>query len=207
VIARSDPMKSSVRTRIEGVGLPEVLRELVRTPTAFGKLDGNIALTGMGHSLMAFLASSNGDVSLSVAGGRLDSLIMELVGLDLGEAIVTALTTQKDTVKIRCFIADFIVSEGRMQTQAFVLDTSDTKINGEGLIDLGQQTLNLKLVPQAKDFSLFSAEAPLYIRGTFGQISASPKLGEVLLSLATPIKPGQQEEADCQSLLEAVEHP
>ncbi len=91
-----------------------------------------------------------------------------------------------------------------MRTQAFVLDTSDTVIDGEGFIDLGQQTLNLKFVPRAKDFSLFSAESPLYIKGTFGDISASPKLGEVLLSLATPIKPGTKDRADCQNLLESV---
>jgi hypothetical protein len=35
-------------------------------------------------------------------------------------------------------------------------------------------------------------------------MSASPKLGEVLLSLATPIKPGTKDNPDCQSLLESV---
>jgi uncharacterized protein involved in outer membrane biogenesis len=126
------------------------------------------------------------------------------VGLDVGEAIVAAFTDRDDTVHIRCFIADFVVTEGRMQTQTLVLDTSDTKIDGEGFIDLGRQTLHLKLVPRAKDFSLFSAESPLYIKGTFSKMSAAPKLGEILLSLATPIKPGKQDEADCQNLLESV---
>jgi uncharacterized protein involved in outer membrane biogenesis len=139
-----------------------------------------------------------------MAGGQLDSLITELVGLDVGEAIIVAFTDKNDTVHIRCLIADFIVREGRMQTQALVLDTSDTQIEGEGFIDLGQQTLNLKFVPRAKDFSLFSAESPLYIKGTFSEMSASPKLGEVLLSLATPIKPGTKDNPDCQSLLESV---
>jgi hypothetical protein len=91
-----------------------------------------------------------------------------------------------------------------MQTQALLVDTSDTKIEGDGFIDIGEEVLNLKLIPRAKDFSLFSAEAPLYIKGTFSDIEASPKLGEVLLSLATPIKPGKQEDANCQELVTFV---
>jgi uncharacterized protein involved in outer membrane biogenesis len=204
VVGRADPMKSAVETHVKGVDLSEVLREFVPTPAAFGELDGHIALNGTGSSLTAFLASSNGDVSWSMAGGRLDSFLTELVGLDLGEAIMVALTDQKDTVQLRCLIADFIVTQGNMQTQALLVDTSDTKIEGEGFIDLGEEVLDLKLIPQAKDFSLFSAEAPLYIKGTFSDMKASPKLGEVLLSLATPIKPGKQESANCQELVTFV---
>jgi hypothetical protein len=204
VVGRADPMKSAVKANVKGVNLSEVLREFVPTPTAFGELDGHLALSGTGPSLRAFLASSHGDVSLSMAGGRLDSLIAELVGLDLGEAIIVALTDQKDTVHLRCLIADFIVTKGKMQTQALLVDTSDTKIEGDGFIDIGKEVLNLKLIPRAKDFSLFSAEAPLYIKGTFSDIEASPKLGEVLLSLATPIKPGKQEDANCQELVTFV---
>jgi uncharacterized protein involved in outer membrane biogenesis len=204
VVSRGAPMKSAVEATIKGVDLSEVLQEFVPTPAAFGELDGHIALSGLGHSLAAFLASANGDVSLSMAGGRLDSLLTELVGLDLGETIVVALTDRKDTVNLRCLIADFIVSQGKMQTQALLVDTSDTKIEGEGFIDVGAEVVNLKLVPRAKDFSLFSAEAPLYIKGSFSDMAASPKLGEVLLSLATPIKPGKKEDANCQELVAFV---
>jgi uncharacterized protein involved in outer membrane biogenesis len=204
VVARTDPMKNSLKATFKQVDMAEVLRELASTPAAFGKLNGHIGITGMGHSLPAFLSSANGDVSMNMAGGRLDNLLTELVGLDVGEAIVTALVAREASVLIRCLVADFIVSKGRMQTQALIFDTSDTIIDGQGFIDMGEEVLDLKLVPRAKDFSLFSAEAPLYIKGTFSKILASPKFGEVLLSLATPIKPGIQDNADCQNLLKFI---
>jgi uncharacterized protein involved in outer membrane biogenesis len=197
-------MKNSLKATFKQVDMAEVLRELASTPAAFGKLNGHIGITGMGHSLPAFLSSANGDVSMNMAGGRLDNLLTELVGLDVGEAIVTALVAREASVLIRCLVADFIVSKGRMQTQALIFDTSDTIIDGQGFIDMGEEVLDLKLVPRAKDFSLFSAEAPLYIKGTFSKILASPKFGEVLLSLATPIKPGIQDNADCQNLLKFI---
>lgn len=117
--------------------MSEVLRELASTPSALGKLNGHIGLTGIGHSLSAFLSSANGDVSINMAGGRLDSLLMELVGLDLGEAIVAALVDRKASVRIHCLVTDFIVSTGRMQTQALIFDTSDTKIEGERIYRFG----------------------------------------------------------------------
>ena len=205
VVGRHNPVKSAVNATFDQVDLREVLRQLANTPAAFGKLDGRIALIGIGSSLDAFLESMDGDVSLTMAGGHLDSLMIELVGLDVGEAIVIALVDPKDKVPIRCLLADFMVSDGKLQTQLLLFDTADTKIVGEGSIDIGKEVIDLKLEPRAKDLSLFSAEAPLYITGSFSDISAKPKLGEVLLSLAVPIKPGTKEDAACQGLRDLVQ--
>jgi uncharacterized protein involved in outer membrane biogenesis len=205
VVSRMDEMKSNIQATFDQVELSEVLRKLANTPAAFGRVQGRIALSGTGASLRTLLSSANGDVSLTMVGGHLDSLLMELVGLDIGEAIVTALVAPKDKTLIRCLLADFMVSEGNMRTQLLLLDTSDTKIVGDGSIDVGKEILNLKLEPRAKDFSLFSAEAPLYLTGSFSDMSAKPKLGEVLLSLAVPIKLGEKEDSDCQGLREIVQ--
>jgi uncharacterized protein involved in outer membrane biogenesis len=205
VVSRMDEMKSNIQATFDQVELSEVLRKLANTPAAFGRVQGRIALSGTGASLRTLLSSANGDVSLTMVGGHLDSLLMELVGLDIGEAIVTALVAPKDKTLIRCLLADFMVSEGNMRTQLLLLDTSDTKIVGDGSIDVGKEILNLKLEPRAKDFSLFSAEAPLYLTGSFSDMSAKPKLGEVLLSLSVPIKLGEMEDSDCQGLREIVQ--
>lgn len=84
-----------------------------------------------------------------------------------------------------------------------LIDTTDTKVLGGGFIDLQAKVVALKLEPKAKDFSLFSVQAPLYISGPLTKLSAGPKLGEMLLSLSMPIKLGTPENADCQAVLEA----
>jgi hypothetical protein len=86
-----------------------------------------------------------------------------------------------------------------------LIDTTDTKVLGGGFIDLHDKQLGLKLEPKAKDFSLFSAQAPLYIFGPLAKPAAGPKLGELLLSLSMPIKVGKPENADCQGVLEAAQ--
>jgi uncharacterized protein involved in outer membrane biogenesis len=139
-----------------------------------------------------------------MAGGQLHGLLIELVGLDVAESIAAAFSGKEARVPIRCLLADFMVSDGKMQTQMLVFDTTDTKILGEGFIDLGEELVHLKLVPEAKDFSIFSAEAPMYLKGPLSKISAGPKIGEVLLSLAMPIKIGKRENVDCQALFDAI---
>jgi uncharacterized protein involved in outer membrane biogenesis len=179
-------------------GLPEAADKM---GTA-GKLDGQLALRGTGRTLADFLASANGNVLLSMAEGQLGTVLTELVGLDVAEVIEKTLAREK-TYQLRCLVADFAVHNGRMETQMLLVDTTDTKVIGGGFIDMQAKQLGLKLEPKAKDFSLFSVQAPLYILGPFANPSAGPKLGEMLRSLSMPIKPGQPEDADCQAVLAA----
>jgi hypothetical protein len=58
---------------------------------------------------------------------------------------------------------------------------------------------------ECEDFRILSATAPLYITGPLTKLSAGPKLGEVLLSLSMPMKPGKPENADCPAVLKAAQ--
>jgi len=126
-----------------------------------------------------------------------------LVGLDVAETIQKALSKEK-TYQLRCLVADFAVHNGRMETQMLLIDTTDTKVLGGGFIDLHDKYLGLKLEPKSKDFSLFSAQAPLYILGPLAKPAVGPKLGELLLSLSMPLKLGTPENADCQAVLQTA---
>jgi uncharacterized protein involved in outer membrane biogenesis len=185
-------------------GKPEITKkpEAAGKLGTAGKLDGQIALTGTGLSLADFLASANGDVLLSMQEGQLGTVLTELVGLDVAETIQKAISQEK-TYQLRCLVADFAVHNGRMETQMLLVDTTDTKVIGGGFIDMRANMVGLKLEPKAKDFSPFSLQTPLYITGPLSNISAGPKLGEMLLSLSMPIKLGTAEDADCQAVLKA----
>jgi AsmA family protein len=206
------PAKPKATTKPEVTAQPETpgKPEIAQQPEAAGKLgtagklDGWIDLTGTGHSLADFLASANGNVLLSMAEGQMGTVLTELLGLDVAETIQKALAKEK-TYQLRCLVADFAVHNGRMETQMLLIDTTDTKVLGGGFIDLHDKHLGLKLEPKSKDFSLFSAQAPLYIIGPLATPAAGPKLGEVLLSLSMPIKLGTPENADCHAVLQAAQ--
>jgi hypothetical protein len=200
------PTKPETSTKPETPGKPEIAKipEAAGKLGMAGKLDGQIELTGTGRSLADFLASANGNVLLSMTEGQLGTVLMELVGLNVAEAIEKALAHKK-TYQLQCLVADFAVHNGRMETQMLLVDTTDTKVIGGGFIDLHDKRLGLKLEPQDKDFRVLSATAPLYITGPLAKLSAGPKLGEVLLSLTMPIKLGKPENADCPAVLQAAQ--
>ena len=181
--------------------------EIARKPEAAGKLgtagtlDGQIALTGTGLSLADFLASANGNVLLSMQQGQLGRVLTELVGLDVAETIQKALAREK-MYQLRCLVADFVVHNGRMETQMLLVDTTDTKVMGGGFIDLRANML-VEAGAEGQRLQSFSVQTPLYITGPLGKLSAGPKLGELLLSLSMPIKMGTAEDVDCQAVLEA----
>jgi uncharacterized protein involved in outer membrane biogenesis len=201
---KAAPKSQDTTAKPEATGKPEIARkpEAAGKLGTAGKLDGQIALTGTGLSLAEFLASANGDVLLSMQEGQLGRVLIELVGLDVAETIQKAIAREK-TYQLQCMVADFTVHNGRMEPQTLLIDTTDTKVVGGGFIDLQANVLALKLEPKAKDFSLFSAQAPLYISGPLSKLSAGPKLGEMLLSLSTPIKVGTPDNIDCQAVLTA----
>ena len=198
------PKSQDTTVKPETTGKPEIAKkpEAAGKLGTAGKLDGQIALTGTGLSLAKFLASANGDVLLSMKEGQLGRVLTELVGLDVAETIQKAIARQK-TYQLQCMVADLTAHNGRMETQVLLIDTTDTTVMGGGFIDLQAKVVGLKLEPKAKDFSLFSLQTPLYISGPLAKPSAGPKLGEMLLSLSTPIKVGTPDKTDCQAVLEA----
>jgi uncharacterized protein involved in outer membrane biogenesis len=203
---KAAPKSQENTAKPKTAGKPEVAKkpEVAGKLGTAGKLDGQIALTGTGLSLAEFLASANGNVLLSMTKGQLGTVLMELVGLNVAEAIEKALARKK-TYQLQCLVADFAVHNGRMESQMLLVDTADTKVIGGGFIDLQASVLALKLEPQDKDFRVLSATAPLYISGPLSQLSAGPKLGEMLRSLSMPLKLGKPENVDCHAVLAAAQ--
>lgn len=207
VDGRQQPIHSTVQAEIDKVDLHKVMAAFGSQTNAFGPLSGHTDLTGQGHTLKAFMNTVAGEVVLLMSRGRLDQLLVELLGLDVAGIITSFFAGKNETVPIRCAVADFAVAQGRLETQTLIISTRDSKITGSGFIDVGRQQVDLRLQPQEKDLSAFSADAPIQIQGSFGNLSVSTNVGEALLSLATPVELGTAEAANCQELLQEARQP
>ena len=196
------PVQSAIHANFDSIDLKEALAKIGLPKEAAGAVNGRVDLIGSGHTLAALLDTVDGQVVLTMNGGRLDQLLVELAGLDIGEAVVSAFSSENQAVAIRCMVAAFDVEDGKMTPNPLIISTTGTKIRGSGMIDLRQKQLDLKFMPEAKDFSFFSADAPLHIQGLFGDLSVGTNIGQALLSLATPVETQGTQPTDCQALLE-----
>jgi uncharacterized protein involved in outer membrane biogenesis len=180
-----------------------------------GPLQARITLKGHGNSIHELAATANGKVTAVLPHGALRSSWAELAGFDLRGLGLMAAGNQEDT-GIRCGVASFDAQDGTLTAQSLVIDTEPVLITGEGTIDLGSETLDLRFQGRPKHPRL-RVRAPLLVRGTLGHPSfrVDPKkpaaqaggaiaLGVLLSPVAAMlafVDPGLAKDADCTALL------
>ena len=189
-----------------------------------GTFGGHAKLKVKGNSIHDMAAGADGELAVIMGGGQINALIIEALGLDVGEmlAVVAAGDEEKESgmVPVQCFVSRFEVQDGVMMTRALVLETSDSTVTGSGTIDLGKETLDLRLLAHPKDASVLAASTPVAIKGTFRdpQIDvvseeleekglAALALGVVLpvIGAILPfIETGEAEGVNCAALMNAA---
>lgn len=217
--ARTRPVRTSYDVKMSDMSLDQLMARLGLKEVASGKVRARIRLEGAGDSVRESLATSNGTVGLAMGGGAISQLAMEAAGLDIAESLAFLGDKQK-TVQIRCLVTSFAVQNGVMDARAIVLDTTDTVLTGKGAISLRNETLDLELSANPKDWSPLSVRTPIQLKGTFkspkpgikpgaavARGAAAVALGAILTPLASVlafIDPGTGEDVNCGALLNAT---
>jgi uncharacterized protein involved in outer membrane biogenesis len=173
-----EPVRGEINMRVRNLELAKLFPTIKQAQASVGALNGLVELSGTGASVGELLGSSNGKIGVYMEGGKVSGFLMELIALQLWDAARIKIKGDRE-VDIRCAIADFGVKGGVANTNAFVFDTADVVVTGEGTINLKNEEMNLKLRPQPKDRSVGSLRTPLHIRGTFGDPSVGPDMGKL----------------------------
>lgn len=176
---KTKPVKSKIETEIHHVKLGEILRRFKIADKSAGLIGGQGIFWFNGNSIAEMLASADGGLLMLMTGGRLDDVLVELAGLDIGEAIV-ALFDKNDNTEINCAFVDLPTSKGTMNMKNFVVDTEDTVFLGSGSIDFKTEKMDLVIDPKPKDLSVFSARAPLHIEGSFKDPTFTPGASAII---------------------------
>ncbi|PTN11997.1 AsmA family protein [Nitrosomonas aestuarii] len=167
--ARTQPIESKIETEIRHVRLGEILHRFEIADKSAGLIGGQATFWFNGDSISEMFASADGGLLMIMTGGQFDDLLVELAGIDIGEALVALFGDQKNDAKINCAFVDIPTSNGIMNMDTLVVDTEDTVLLGKGSIDFNTEQLDLIIDPKPKDLSLFSARAPLHIEGNFNE--------------------------------------
>lgn len=203
------------------LNLQRLLADLDIANDSVGTIGGRAKLWMKGNSTAALLASTDGGVYLIMTGGRLDRVLVELAGLDIGEAILAKLGGGKQTIPINCGYADMQAKTGVLHLSDVIIDSTDTLFVADGTINLRTEQLDLQLIPKPKDVSLIAARSNLHIGGTLGDPKVRPGPATLLkgaasAALAAVAGPaaalvplietgGGQESASCRSFTDAVD--
>ncbi len=216
--ATRDRPYSAVDFRLRNYPLESIIPARGGQPTVTGRALGRARLEGPGASVHDFAANSKGTISLVVPQGRMREAFAELLGIH----VLAGLLKMDDasTAEIRCAVADFTVSGGTATARTFVIDTSPVLAKGSGTIDLGAETLNLRIDGETKEARLVRLWAPILVQGPLrspkvdvdrGAVAAQVGVGGLLGALVNPfaalaafVDPGLAEDANCGALISSA---
>jgi uncharacterized protein involved in outer membrane biogenesis len=209
-------MKSEMQLSARRLKIQKLYPALDASRTSFGEINGDARLSATGNSVAAMLGSSNGQVKMLVNQGAISKLLLEQMGLNVGNIVISKLFGDKE-VKLNCLAADLPVDKGILNARTFLLDTEDALVNVDGTVNMKDEKLGLTIHPRSKGLRIISLRSPLYVSGSFKDpdvgvdkgILALRAGGAVALAFLAPVAAilplinidGEQK-ADCGDLLE-----
>ena len=165
------------------------------------------------------LGRGNGEATVVTVGGNVSSLLVDLSGLQFGNALLSALGIPS-RAEIECLIGDFVLRRGDLQSRTLLLDTDAHVVTGNGMLDLGREQIELRLRTDAKRPTMLSLPTPIRVEGRLKDPSIRPELAEAAaragaavglgvlfppLALLPTIQLGVGENSQCERLQAAGE--
>jgi len=141
----------AVTLHAPGLAVASVLAALDLPRYATGTLEAYADLHGAGDSTQALVAGLDGWLGLAMAGGEIDnqalSATLEPV---LRKANLPDVLNRGGTSEIRCIALRMDARHGIGDIRTLLLSTSLLTLDGSGSVNLGDETLGLRLRPQGR---------------------------------------------------------
>jgi AsmA family protein len=174
--AADEAVETRAEVRFERLDLARLMQATGRHQGT-GALSGMARVEGTGRSIADILGHGDGALALSMTDGTLSKLLVDLTGLRLGSALLTSLGGEART-RIECFVADLALRRGTLSTRALLLETEDAVTEGQGLLDLEHEHVEMRLRTASKHLAVGVVPVPLLINGTLKAPSAAPDRAE-----------------------------
>jgi uncharacterized protein involved in outer membrane biogenesis len=141
----------TIRLDAPALALGPLLAAMGKPGYVSGNLEVHANLSGAGASPHAIASSLNGTLGVAMANGTVDN---RLLGSTLGSVLSAVnaldLVGRGGNSAVQCFAARLNTSHGIGTLQPLVLSSSLVTMEGGGTINLGTETLNLRLRPQGR---------------------------------------------------------
>ena len=151
-----------------------------------GSMSGSARLESTGNSMATLLGHGDGGLKLGMSGGNLSALLVDVAGLEFGNALLSALGIPQ-RANLQCFAADFALTRGVMNTKTMILDTSEARVQGTGDVNLDNETIDYKLDTKSKHFSVGSLQTPIDISGHLKSPSIRPEVGPLAVKAGAAV--------------------
>ena len=213
--AQQPTLRADVDITARRLKLARLVPPSPRLAPSSGAMGARAKLSASGNSIADLAAKADGQVQAALSQGQVSNLLDAVSGLNGGK-ILTLLMGGDKPIPINCGAVAFDVKDGQGKSDVFVIDTADTRIEGDGSFDLDHERFDLTIAPKPKKAGILSLRTPVRVYGSlrspdFELDKAGLALrggGAVALALVNPlaallplIETGPGEDTNCQQLL------
>lgn len=217
--ARGKPLKARADVDFRHIEVAKLFPDMPKVAKGAGLIGAQIRLAGEGDNVADLVGSADGTLAAAIADGRISNLLDAAVSLNGGRAIPALLGKDKE-IEIRCGGVAFDVKGGQAKSTMIVLDTEQTRIDGQGTVDLKNEKFDIVFSPKPKHPSILSLRTPIEVYGSFRhpdftldkKILAARGLGALALAAVAPVaalvpllEPGPGKDTDCRQVLGPVQ--
>jgi AsmA protein len=168
--ASIDPPPVAMTLRSPSMSAGGLAAALGYPGAASGAVQLDAQLSGVGTTPHALAASVTGHFGMTMVNGTVTDAVLEgALGAALDAAGVPPIGGSTD---VRCFALRTDFHHGQGEVQALSLDTSRLSLDGDGTVDLGDETLSLHLRPVVR-VGGSGVAAPVLLHGGFRGLKAS----------------------------------
>jgi uncharacterized protein involved in outer membrane biogenesis len=146
------PTTVALRLQAPGIAVPPLLKALGEPPLLLtGKLEVLADLRGAGDTPHAIASTLDGSLGLSMAGATVDNRVLgSMLGKAVQELNALDLVGKGGTSELRCLAVRLAFQNGIGTFKTLALGSSLATTHGEGSVNLGNETMALRLTPEAR---------------------------------------------------------
>lgn len=162
----AQPTGGHFSIELSRININDVLEPFELVNDSYGRLGGKGEFNFSGASPAQALANLQGELQLVMTGGQLSATLQAAAELDGGDLLLSLLG-DADTVDIRCAYAQLDANSGVVDIESLTLATAESHILGDGSVNFENETFELVIEANPKEFSVLQVSAPLRFHGSF----------------------------------------
>lgn len=183
--AASPPVVAlSLRSEGRGLDLGTLARALGDAAAVDGPAEIALDLRGRGATLRAVAATLGGEAGLAMVEGRLVYAGMLRLGPNLTRALLPRGAPAQDST-LRCLALRLTAEQGAVRSQALLLEGGFGRIDGDLAVNLRDEALAARLLPDIQVLGGVTLRAPVGIGGTLAAPQVGVEPGAALAQVAT----------------------
>jgi AsmA protein len=173
-----------------GVSLRPFLNDALGIDSIEGVGALNLSVTSYGDSANAIMHALSGKGSISASHGRFRRVDFGRVARSIQTVLGGGATGEGAATDFHSMGGTFVIGNGVLASNDFRLAGPVVQMSGRGQIDIGERTINFRLVPSAAVQDV-SVGIPFRVHGSWDHVHYAPDLADIIGGVVQNLETGR----------------